>query len=57
VEPTRAVVISASKLIKVCEQDHELGFHFYRAIASVVASRLKATRLQLLDMFSVGERM
>jgi hypothetical protein len=28
----------------------------YRALATVIASRLKATRLQLLDMYSVGER-
>ncbi len=53
---TRAIAIDSVGLCKACEQNHELGFHVYRALATVIASRLKATRLQLLDIYSVGER-
>ncbi|MDR7418636.1 MAG: cyclic nucleotide-binding domain-containing protein [Armatimonadota bacterium] len=53
---THAVAIDAAALHAACEQDHDLGFHVYRALAVVIASRLKATRLQLLDIFAIGER-
>lgn len=53
---TRAIAIDAAELRAACEKDHDLGYCVYRAIAVVLAGRLKATRLQLLDMFSVGER-
>jgi CRP-like cAMP-binding protein len=55
-QPTRAVAIDAARLVEACEQDHHLGYHASRAIARVIANRLKATRLQLLDMFAIGER-
>lgn len=53
---THAIAIDAESLCVACDQDHDLGYVVYRAIATVIASRLKATRLQLLDMFSIGER-
>jgi CRP-like cAMP-binding protein len=53
---TRAIAIDSIGLCKVCEENHHLGFHVYRALATVIASRLKATRLQLLDIYSIGER-
>lgn len=55
-QPTRAIAIGAAALYAACEQDHDLGYHVYRALASVIASRLKATRLQLLDVYGPGER-
>ncbi len=53
---THALAIDAAALYDACEQDHDLGYYVYRALAVVIASRLKATRLQLLDIFSIGER-
>jgi CRP-like cAMP-binding protein len=53
---TRAISIDARSLHSACERDHDLGYSVYRALATVIASRLKATRLQLLDVYSVGER-
>lgn len=55
-QPTRAIAIDASALHAACEQDHDLGYHVYRTLANVIASRLKATRLQLLDVYGVSER-
>jgi CRP-like cAMP-binding protein len=41
----------AEQLRQLCEKDHDLGFLVMRRLASVVASRLMETRLQLLDVF------
>jgi CRP/FNR family transcriptional regulator, cyclic AMP receptor protein len=34
-----------------CEQDHELGYYLLKQLVSVIAKRLSATRLQLLDLY------
>lgn len=54
-QTTRAIAIDARKLYAACDQDHDLGYHVYRALSAVIASRLKATRLQLLDVYRMGE--
>jgi cAMP-binding proteins - catabolite gene activator and regulatory subunit of cAMP-dependent protein kinases len=48
----RLLCIDAPKLIQACEQDHDLGFVVMHHVANVIAGRLMATRMQLLDMFS-----
>lgn len=53
--PTRAIAIDAGALHTACEDDHHLGYHVYRTLARVIAGRLKATRMQLLDMYAIGE--
>ena len=50
--PTRALALDASKLRNLCEEDHVLGCVFGWRLAEVIAGRLKATRLQLLDIFA-----
>ena len=50
--PSRLVCLDGAKLRLLCEEDHELGYVFYRRLANVVAARLMTTRLQLLDMFA-----
>ena len=40
------------QLRKTCEKDHDLGYALAWYLAGVIAERLKATRLQLLDMFA-----
>lgn len=51
VHPTRALAIDAASLRETIEQDHDLGCLLLWRIAEVIAGRLKATRLQLLDIF------
>jgi CRP/FNR family cyclic AMP-dependent transcriptional regulator len=48
----RLLCIDSAKLNRACEQDHDLGFVVMHHVANVIASRLLATRMQLLDMFS-----
>ncbi len=55
VEDTEAVGLKGGALMDACREDPELGFELYRAITEIIAARLIATRLQLLDVFSVGE--
>lgn len=52
VTPTRAVAFASHALREACELDHDLGFHVFRRLTNVIAGRLSATRLQLLDMYA-----
>ncbi len=52
VTPTQAFAFNASQLRETMEEDHDLGCALLWAIADVIAGRLKATRLQLLDIFA-----
>ena len=54
-QPTRAVAFDAAGLRAACDEDHELGYYFYRRMTNVIAGRLTATRLQLLDMYAVDQ--
>lgn len=49
---TQAIAFDSEALRKACDEDHDLGYHVYRRLNNVVAGRLSATRLQLLDMYS-----
>ena len=51
-EDTEVIAISAHKLLKICEANHEIGYHVMRRIAMAVSLRLLATRLQMLDLYS-----
>jgi len=53
VTPTDAVVFDTLALQKACDEDHDLGYLVYRRLTNVIAGRLSATRLQLLDMYSL----
>ena len=46
------LAIDAAKLHQACEKDPVLGYAVMHHVANVIAGRLLATRLQLLDMFS-----
>lgn len=52
VEPTTALAIDAHGLAALLEHDPELGYILTRRLLQVVSERLKATRVQLLEMFS-----
>jgi CRP-like cAMP-binding protein len=51
-EPTRALALDAARLRGLCEADPRLGYVLTRRILEVVSERLKATRMQLLDIYS-----
>ncbi len=52
VTPTQAFAFNASQLREAMDEDHNLGCALLWAITDVIAGRLKATRLQLLDIFA-----
>jgi len=52
VEPTKVLEIPGEILRALCDADHDLGYRFFRQLASALSLRLVATRLQLLDLFS-----
>jgi hypothetical protein len=47
----KGVVFDAAWLREKCTQDHELGYHLLKQLVTVIASRLAATRVQLLDIY------
>jgi CRP-like cAMP-binding protein len=48
----RALVFDGARLLDLCEQDCSLGYALMRRLLGIVADRLQATRVQLLDMYS-----
>ncbi len=48
---TRAIAISTPQLREVCQANCDLGYAIVWRIAEVIADRLKATRLQLMDIY------
>lgn len=44
-----ALVLDGAELLKVCDEDHDLGYRFMCQTASVLAERLGATRVQLFN--------
>jgi CRP-like cAMP-binding protein len=51
-EEVHALAFDGARLCHACEQDYTFGFWFMRAILTVMADRLHATRVQLLDIYS-----
>lgn len=50
-ELTRALAIDGECLRDKCEKDHDLGYEIMKRFATVIAERLEATRLQLMDVY------
>jgi CRP-like cAMP-binding protein len=51
-EPVDALAFEGSELLAACQEDTAFGFAFMQRLLAVVAGRLQATRLQVLDMHS-----
>lgn len=51
-EPVKTVAFPCDQLKILCDEEHEIGYHVMRQLASALSRRLLATRLQLLDLFS-----
>lgn len=52
VGPTQAVAFDSAALRQACDDDHDLGYLVYRRLTNIIAGRLWATRLQLLDVYA-----
>jgi CRP/FNR family cyclic AMP-dependent transcriptional regulator len=53
VELTRVIALDGKCLRAKCEEDHQLGYEFLKRFSHIIAQRLEATRLQLLDLYGV----
>jgi CRP-like cAMP-binding protein len=51
VELTKALALDGKCLRGKCEKDHDLGYILMQRVSSLIAQRLEATRLQLLDIY------
>jgi len=51
VTDVKGIAFDSEWLRTQCELDHELGYHFLRQLIAVVAERLAAARVQLLDIY------
>jgi CRP/FNR family cyclic AMP-dependent transcriptional regulator len=51
-ELTTALALDAIRLRELCDADPQLGYVLTRRVLEVVSERLKATRMQLLDIYS-----
>jgi CRP-like cAMP-binding protein len=51
VDTVAGAQLDAGWLRELCERDHAVGYAVLKRLAAVVAGRLVATRLQLLDVF------
>jgi CRP-like cAMP-binding protein len=51
VDHVQGLVFDAEWLREKCDQDYELGYHLLKQLVTVIADRLAATRLQLIDIY------
>ncbi len=51
IELTRAIALDGKCLREKCEHDHDLGYELLKRFSHIIAQRLEATRLQLLDIY------
>jgi CRP/FNR family transcriptional regulator, cyclic AMP receptor protein len=51
VELTRAIAFDAKCLRSKMREDHELGYELLSRMTHIITGRLRATRLQLLDLY------
>lgn len=56
IELTRAVALDGKCLRGKCEEDHDLGYEIMKRFALVIAERLEATRLQLMDIYGTNHK-
>jgi CRP-like cAMP-binding protein len=52
IEPARVLALDAVRLRELCDTDPRLGYVLTRRILEIVAERLTATRLQLIDIYN-----
>lgn len=52
-ELTRAIALDGKCIRERFDKDHDLGYEMMRRFASVIAERMDATRLQLMDVYGI----
>ncbi len=50
-EVTRAIALDGKCLRGKCDEDYRLGYEIMRRFNAIIAERLEATRLQLMDIY------
>jgi len=50
-ELTRAISLDGKCLRGKCEEDHHLGYEIFKRFSAIIARRLAATRMQLMDIY------
>ncbi len=53
VEHVRAFALDGKCLRTKCDNDHDFGYEMYKRFSKVLENRIKATRLQLLDIYGL----
>lgn len=53
VDLVRTIRLEGNALLSLCKNDHELGYQVLNRLFQVVAQRLEATRLQLMDIYGI----
>ena len=53
----RALAFDGACLRGKCEEDPRLGYEFMKRFAQIIVERLRATRLQLLDVYGTAENV
>ena len=54
IDSVRAIALDGKCLRTKCEENHDLGYAVLKRFAQIMEHRLEATRLQLLDVYSVS---
>jgi len=54
IDGVRAIALDGKCLRTKCEENHDLGYAVLKRFAQIMEQRLDATRLQLLDVYSVS---
>ncbi|MBI3309439.1 MAG: cyclic nucleotide-binding domain-containing protein [Candidatus Melainabacteria bacterium] len=52
----RAISMDGKCLRKKCEDDHALGYELQKRFGEIMAQRLQATRIQLMDLYKTPAR-
>lgn len=51
IRKTRTIALDGKCLREKCEENHELGFQLMKKFSQIMIQRLKATRMQVLDIY------
>jgi CRP-like cAMP-binding protein len=54
--PVRAYEFEAAAVLRLCEEDPQLGMALVRSVAEILAHRLETTRGKLLEQYSISRR-
>lgn len=53
-EPVKALAFDGARMLDACDSDCSFGYALMRRVLGIVAERLQATRMQLLDVYRPG---